>query len=178
MERYTHMPFYRRLYADLIAVLLLDAMRMFSKKSTRWKYDEITFRKKSRIANNVLFDNIYICKTRRNKGEKNLRYHLVDNCLPPSYATGWKEEQCQFTLEKQFHVQVIFLLVLHKGQSWQLPFFVFMFIFFLLVFMNLVCHIFVDDLAIVISGALENRFSKNIVELGRQAGIAMRILVK
>ncbi|CAF4604610.1 unnamed protein product [Rotaria socialis] len=45
-------------------------------------------------------------------------------------------------------------------------------------FMNLVCHLFADDLAIIISGALENTFSKNITELERQAEIAMRILAK
>ncbi|CAF4248360.1 unnamed protein product, partial [Rotaria socialis] len=45
-------------------------------------------------------------------------------------------------------------------------------------FMNLVCHLFADDLAIIISGALENTFTKNIAELERQAEIAMRILAK
>ncbi|CAF3332773.1 unnamed protein product, partial [Rotaria sp. Silwood2] len=45
-------------------------------------------------------------------------------------------------------------------------------------FMNLVCHLFADDLAIVISGALENTFSRNITELERQAETAMRILAK
>jgi hypothetical protein len=44
--------------------------------------------------------------------------------------------------------------------------------------MNLVCHLFADDLAIVISGALENRFSKNIMDLERQAEKAMKILSK
>ncbi|CAF4750800.1 unnamed protein product [Rotaria socialis] len=45
-------------------------------------------------------------------------------------------------------------------------------------FMNLVCHLFADDLAIIISGALEKPFSKNIMELERQAVIAMKILEK
>ncbi|CAF3280248.1 unnamed protein product [Rotaria sp. Silwood2] len=45
-------------------------------------------------------------------------------------------------------------------------------------FMNLICHLFADDLAIVISGALENKFSKNIIELERQAEIAMKMLEK
>jgi hypothetical protein len=45
-------------------------------------------------------------------------------------------------------------------------------------FMNLTCHLFADDLAIVITGALENRFSKTIIELEKQAEIAMKILEK
>ena len=44
--------------------------------------------------------------------------------------------------------------------------------------MNLICHLFADDLAIVIYGALENKFSTNIDELEKQAGIAMNILEK
>jgi len=44
--------------------------------------------------------------------------------------------------------------------------------------MNLICHLFADDLAIVITGALENRFSKNINEIEKQAAIAMKILEK
>jgi hypothetical protein len=39
-------------------------------------------------------------------------------------------------------------------------------------------HLFADDLAIVISGALENRSSKNIMDLERQAEKAMKILSK
>jgi hypothetical protein len=46
------------------------------------------------------------------------------------------------------------------------------------IFMNLTCHLFADDLAIVISGALENKFSMNIVELERQAEMAMKVLEK
>jgi len=42
--------------------------------------------------------------------------------------------------------------------------------------MSLICHLFPDNLAIVISAALENRFSKNIVELERQVEEAMNIL--
>jgi hypothetical protein len=45
-------------------------------------------------------------------------------------------------------------------------------------FMNLVCHLFADDLAIVMTGALENRFSHNILDLERQAEKAMKILEK
>ncbi|CAF5021766.1 unnamed protein product, partial [Rotaria magnacalcarata] len=41
-----------------------------------------------------------------------------------------------------------------------------------------VCHLFADDLAIVITGALEKTFSKNIIELEKQAEVAMRILEK
>jgi hypothetical protein len=45
-------------------------------------------------------------------------------------------------------------------------------------FMNLTCRLFADDLAIVIPRALKNRFSKNIVELGRQSGMAMNVSEK
>jgi hypothetical protein len=45
-------------------------------------------------------------------------------------------------------------------------------------FLNLTCHLFADDLAIIMSGALENRFSKNVFELEKQADVAMAILSK
>jgi hypothetical protein len=45
-------------------------------------------------------------------------------------------------------------------------------------FLNLTCHLFADDLAIIISGALENKFSKNVLELEKQAEVAMGILSK
>ena len=45
-------------------------------------------------------------------------------------------------------------------------------------FFNLTCHLFADDLAIVITGALERRFSENIPLLEKQADIAMRALEK
>jgi hypothetical protein len=38
--------------------------------------------------------------------------------------------------------------------------------------MKLICYLFADDLAIVITEALENVFSKNIGELERQAEIS------
>ncbi|CAF2933030.1 unnamed protein product [Rotaria sp. Silwood2] len=44
------------------------------------------------------------------------------------------------------------------------------------VFMNLTCHLFADDLAIVIPGSLEKKFSTNIDLLEKQAEIAMSIL--
>lgn len=43
-------------------------------------------------------------------------------------------------------------------------------------FRNLTCHLFVDDLVIIIPGALENKFSSNIMLLEKQAETAMRIL--
>jgi hypothetical protein len=46
------------------------------------------------------------------------------------------------------------------------------------IFMNLTCYLFADDLAIVISGALENKFSKTIVELEKQAEVTMKVLEK
>ncbi|CAF4417816.1 unnamed protein product [Rotaria sp. Silwood2] len=42
--------------------------------------------------------------------------------------------------------------------------------------MNLTCHLFADDLAIVIPGSLEKKFSTNIDLLEKQAEIAMSIL--
>jgi hypothetical protein len=45
-------------------------------------------------------------------------------------------------------------------------------------FMNLTCHLFADDLAIILSGELRNKFSRNIYELEKQAEIAMKILEK
>jgi hypothetical protein len=48
--------------------------------------------------------------------------------------------------------------------------------FFPSVFTKLICYLFDANLAIVISGALENRFSKNIFYLERQTEMAMSIL--
>ncbi|CAF1186396.1 unnamed protein product [Adineta ricciae] len=45
-------------------------------------------------------------------------------------------------------------------------------------FMNMVCHLFADDLAIVMKGAMEEKFSKNIMALEKQAELTMKILQK
>lgn len=44
------------------------------------------------------------------------------------------------------------------------------------IFMNLTIHMFADDLAIVIAGSLEKRFSFNIIDLERTAKLAMKQL--
>jgi hypothetical protein len=45
-------------------------------------------------------------------------------------------------------------------------------------FMNITTHLFADDLAITMLGAIEKKFSHNIAELEIQASIAMEILSK
>ena len=45
-------------------------------------------------------------------------------------------------------------------------------------FKNLMCYLFADDLTIVLTGALESRFSINVKELEKQAKGAMKILEK